>query len=48
VTYAEAGNARFVKAALKPWPLGAMGNAFLKPRMAERIAKVPATLACVP
>lgn len=46
--WTEADNARFVKAALKPWPLGAMGNAFLKPRMAERIAKVPAAIACSP
>lgn len=46
--YDEAGDASFVKAALKPWPLGAMGNTFLKPRMAERVAGVPATLTCVP
>ena len=46
--WTEADKARFVKAALKPWPLGPMGKTFLKPRMVERIAEVPTTIACSP
>jgi choloylglycine hydrolase len=46
--YNDTENAAAVKAALKPWPMGAMGNTFLKPRMVERMSKVPATFACMP
>jgi len=46
--YSDTENAAAVKAALKPWPMGAMGNTFLKPRMVERMSRVPAKFACAP